>query len=694
MVIIYKTQADLTDEIILNLIDNGTITDFNIGAINRIIIDGINYSISIDGDDESLYNQLQILDESRNIDTSTGYYLEQLGLLVGITRDEGNTSSGYVTFSVNSDLSDTLTITSGSRVATSPNDPDGQKIFEVSENTTFNKSVSGEVVLFTDGVYRYRLDARFFETITDIETTRSSSVVVLIEDTDFSIETYDNYIHKIDADNPHKVLDNFNATTGWTSNDSAGVSADTSNQKQGTGCLNIGKAQTSDAFVHISKTITAVDIESLTPSLWVYIDDTAELNKLDNIRVYLGNTSTTNSRQYKVDRTALSVGWNQLFLVNLEATNGVFDETDVDYVRIRFNYLNGSSTTTLGDLKVDFLIVSEVEDFTGNVIEIVEANKPDDDEDITIEYNPRSVEVLCESEEVGEIQNVSSDKIIAKITANTVMNTIDSVNNYDFFSGGTDEESDDELRENIKGAAQAPGSASAFAMKNAIENLSYVRGALVIDRPEIDITDEPHVYITGKTNYRLQVQTPFLDDEITPTNILITDTFGGTADYTYGTDYELDGTDIVWLGATTPTNGDVFFISYSADELCKGNILVSGITSITSTQSDEIDELIDDVKPIGVKITWSEPTEVSIDVTATVTLDTDYTLTDELTEEIETAISSYINSLSIGDDVILSKIISTIVSIEGVADTSVSAPASNTTIDTDEIAVVGTITIS
>lgn len=692
MAITYKTQFELTDEVILNLIESGLITDFNVGSVNRIIIDSINYSISIDGYEDSIYNQIKFIDESRNIDTSTGVYLEQLGSLVGVQRDVGAESSGIVTFRVNNDLTDNLVIAENTQISTSPNDPDGQKIFVVSENTFFFKTITDETHKFIDGIFNYRLNQRFYQTVSNFTATKGGSVVVLTQNTDFEIDEYEGYLHKIDGD--YEIVDTFDATTGWTNNDSAGVSVDTSLEKEGTGCLNVGKSDTGANNFHISKTITEINISAKIPSLWIYIHNTTELNKIKDIVVYLGNSTITNSNQFRILRRNLEVGFKQYFLDFLEKENGIVENTEIDFVRIQFNYFNSGDTTTLGNLKLDFMICSDYEYYRGNVIKIIEAEKPDHDTNMLITYNPRSVEVNCVSEEIGVNQNVSSDKIINKITFSPVMNQINNINNYEKFENGRDLQNDEELRENIKKAAESPGSASLIAIKNSIESLAFVRNVSVIDRPQIEILNEPIVFNSSVDNYRLNVQIPFLDNETTPTNISISNSFGGVANYVYGTDYELSNGEIVWLAGTKPTNGNTFFVNYESRELAKANLIISGLVSFSTTEKQEIETLIEEKKPLGCSITWQEPTITQVNVTVEVTLKDDFTFTTELEQKITNKIFTYINTLNIGEDVIINKIIGEIISINEVLDVNVTAPATNVVIDVLEIAKSGLISVS
>ncbi|KKL74401.1 hypothetical protein LCGC14_2065260 [marine sediment metagenome] len=98
-------------------------------------------------------------------------------------------------------------------------------------------------------------------------------------------------------------------------------------------------------------------------------------------------------------------------------------------------------------------------------------------------------------------------------------------------------------------------------------------------------------------------------------------------------------------------------------------------------------------KAAGVNLRVLAPTKVTIAVTVEVT---DNGLLSQTTIEynVNLAIENYINNLTIGDDVIVNKIRQVIMDVDGVADISLTVPASNTAISDSQIARTGTITIT
>jgi uncharacterized phage protein gp47/JayE len=103
--------------------------------------------------------------------------------------------------------------------------------------------------------------------------------------------------------------------------------------------------------------------------------------------------------------------------------------------------------------------------------------------------------------------------------------------------------------------------------------------------------------------------------------------------------------------------------------------------------------------PIGPEVTVVTATEIDVDVTATVELETGYSVdgatgTVDLTDSISAAVTTYLEP---GQEIVVRKIISEIVSIPGVHDVDVDDPAANVSLDsspTAEIATLGTLALT
>jgi len=98
-------------------------------------------------------------------------------------------------------------------------------------------------------------------------------------------------------------------------------------------------------------------------------------------------------------------------------------------------------------------------------------------------------------------------------------------------------------------------------------------------------------------------------------------------------------------------------------------------------------------KAAGINIQVLAPTKVTQDVT--VTIEDDGKLSEATMEyNIEQAIENYINNLILGDDIIRNMLIKAIMAVDGVVDITLTTPANNITINYNQIARTGTITIT
>jgi uncharacterized phage protein gp47/JayE len=99
------------------------------------------------------------------------------------------------------------------------------------------------------------------------------------------------------------------------------------------------------------------------------------------------------------------------------------------------------------------------------------------------------------------------------------------------------------------------------------------------------------------------------------------------------------------------------------------------------------------LRAAGVNIRVLAPTVVTVDVDVEVT-DTGRVDRAFMEYSIEQDVTFYINNLGIGDDCIRNEIIQRIMEVQGVVDIDLTDPATNTSIGTDQVARVGTITIT
>lgn len=106
---------------------------------------------------------------------------------------------------------------------------------------------------------------------------------------------------------------------------------------------------------------------------------------------------------------------------------------------------------------------------------------------------------------------------------------------------------------------------------------------------------------------------------------------------------------------------------------------------------------IEEVRPIGIAVTVISATALSINVSATLTLDPAYTLA-QVQPAIETAITEYLKSIAFRQDYVsYAKIGSLILDTPGVLDyanLTVNGGASNVVIDNEQVAILGTVTLT
>lgn len=127
---------------------------------------------------------------------------------------------------------------------------------------------------------------------------------------------------------------------------------------------------------------------------------------------------------------------------------------------------------------------------------------------------------------------------------------------------------------------------------------------------------------------------------------------------------------------------------------------------VSSTVEDGLQNLLDPVAgegrglaPIGAIVTVETPALLTVNVAATVTFESGYSLdggsaTVATRDAIEDAIRAYIDTLRPGEDVVRQEIASRIIAVQGVYDVDVTTPAGNTAVTSLQVARTGTITLT
>jgi uncharacterized phage protein gp47/JayE len=110
----------------------------------------------------------------------------------------------------------------------------------------------------------------------------------------------------------------------------------------------------------------------------------------------------------------------------------------------------------------------------------------------------------------------------------------------------------------------------------------------------------------------------------------------------------------------------------------------------------EVDDYIQTLRPIGADVTIDTPTLDTHAISATLTMETGFTVSGVQTA-VETSIQAYYDTLDVGDDVIYTEVGAAIVQTLGVADYSsllVDGGSTNVTISATEKADMGAVTLS
>jgi len=156
-------------------------------------------------------------------------------------------------------------------------------------------------------------------------------------------------------------------------------------------------------------------------------------------------------------------------------------------------------------------------------------------------------------------------------------------------------------------------------------------------------------------------------------------------------------------GADTETDPELRYrvITYSPSAKGTRYSIVAALTTLEGVQDVALDEnftactitltvaggddaeiaaTLEDTRPAGILATWQRPSPVSVAVTATVSR-TPSADAPTVQDGVEAAVTAYLSGLPIGDDVIYSDLVRTVLGVDGVNDIhAMSATAGSTTI--------------
>ena len=135
-----KTFAEVRDDLIMGVVDNTNITNLNSGSVIRTILETIAKAMS------DLYQLIHTVTRAGFIQTAEGKWLDLKVRELGLTRKEGQKTTGYITFYRNTPKDENITIPAGTIVKT-VKDSSGQEYrFKTIEEVILP---AGETEIFT-----------------------------------------------------------------------------------------------------------------------------------------------------------------------------------------------------------------------------------------------------------------------------------------------------------------------------------------------------------------------------------------------------------------------------------------------------------------------------------------------------------------------------------------------------------------
>lgn len=150
-------------------------------------------------------------------------------------------------------------------------------------------------------------------------------------------------------------------TANWNDSGDMTTATNSTTFKQGSKSLSLTKDATSSATASTSKTTTSVNFTSKDFNMWIYIINTAALEKLassDCLEIRFGSDSS-NYYSWKKDRADLAVGWNRI--VDLDTSNATTVLSPAiaacDYTYIGLTAVNSATTWSTDDILMDDILM-------------------------------------------------------------------------------------------------------------------------------------------------------------------------------------------------------------------------------------------------------------------------------------------------------------------------------------------------
>ena len=301
-----------------------------------------------------------------------------------------------------------------------------------------------------------------------------------------------------------------------------------------------------------------------------------------------------------------------------------------------------------------------------------------------------SVDVSIQAQTAGILGNVDIGKVTFLVDS---IFGITSLNNVLAITGGSDQETDDALRERAKGAVEVSGNATSEALRLAVLGVAGVGSVTVFDLPNRIQDDEVHEYATGTDDYTLY-HWGVKDDvymNVTGTASATPYTFVKNTDYIVDT---LTGQIQFGQGGTDPDNATNFLVDYNYSSLGDVDMIVAGVSiPMAPATLTDVETVVEETKAAGINVTVIEPSLINQDVTCLIVVDTGFTVGDVQTA-VETALTNYLNTMDVGYDVYIADLYQVIQGVSGVLNSTISVPGSDVVIAETEVARAGTITVN
>jgi phage-related baseplate assembly protein len=148
-----------------------------------------------------------------------------------------------------------------------------------------------------------------------------------------------------------------------------------------------------------------------------------------------------------------------------------------------------------------------------------------------------------------------------------------------------------------------------------------------------------------------------------------------------------------WLTDNNAVPGLIYLYIYNGTGTASGS-LTDLVSKVVDGYYDTNGKPVPGWKAAGVKVIVASATIVSVNVTATVTIDTANYDSAATLALVSAAIASYISGLNIGQDVIISEIVSRAMQVDGVTNFHLTVPAADVVIAESAKAVAGTLAIT